>query len=151
MTMRLKALPSSQHLGYAPWNASQSHPGAYEPCYGPCTNYSAPGYGAWHEARQIFPPVPVMASLFFVAIPSSLTSISPSERWAPIRRSGRRNRRWSYVTRLGSREPHWCNLRLRPSARFREFHRHRLNLHLPNMPIELSTERHGRPGPHTSD
>lgn len=148
--MRLKAPPSSQYLCYAPWNAPPPHPGAYEPCYGPCTDDSAPGHGAWHETRQNFPPVPVMASFLFAAILSSPAHISPLERWDPMHRSGSRNRRWSYFTPLGSREPPRCNLRLRPSTRFREFRRHAdSNLHLLNTPIEFSTDRRGRPGPHT--
>ncbi|KAF8263697.1 hypothetical protein EI94DRAFT_1806809 [Lactarius quietus] len=56
-TTRLKAPPSSQYLGYAPWNAPPPHPGFQEPPYAaPYPGDIAPGNGAWHEARQIFPP-----------------------------------------------------------------------------------------------
>jgi hypothetical protein len=65
---------SSQYLGYAPWNATPTHPGFQEARYEryavPCANGTAPGNGAWYEEQQHFPvpPVPAMASPLFIAI-----------------------------------------------------------------------------------
>jgi hypothetical protein len=92
-TIRSKALLSSQYLGYAPWNAPP-HSGIQEPCYAvPCANDSALGYGAWNEMRPNLPPVPVMASVLFIAMFSSLTPMAFPERRGPIHRSGGRKRR----------------------------------------------------------
>ena len=75
-TTHLKAPPpsNSQYLGYAPWNASPTHPGfqdaRYERYAVPYANGTALGNGAWYEAQQNYPvsPVPAMTSPLFIAI-----------------------------------------------------------------------------------
>lgn len=101
-TTRLKAPLSSQYLGYAPWNVPPPYPGVQEPCYAvPCACDSAPGHGSWDGTRNNnVRPVPVMASLLFIVMFSSLTHATFPERRVPIHRSGRRKGRWSHSTPL---------------------------------------------------
>ncbi|KAF8263700.1 hypothetical protein EI94DRAFT_1740343 [Lactarius quietus] len=101
--------PASQYLGYAPWSASTSHPGFQEPRYAccavPCSNDGAPGTGAWHEARQVFPPVPAM-----IAAPQYTNTGAGSAGGAIPHQWENRN---SSATRVhpphlsSSSQPHW--------------------------------------------
>ncbi|KAH8989569.1 hypothetical protein EDB92DRAFT_849807 [Lactarius akahatsu] len=55
--------PPSHYFGYPPWSAPPPHPSFQEPwCAVPGADDSAPGYGAWHEARHNYPPVPAMSA-----------------------------------------------------------------------------------------